>query len=83
VPLCISSFFGDDWRRQRISLLDNFRSICSRIIDGDQAHFVPRRRFGQLGGLPDHLILKGVAFCGRLIRVTTLLPLSLPMFESF
>ena len=70
-------FSGDDWRLKLISFLDNFRCVRSRIIYGDQALFVRRALFGQLGGFPNRPILEDVAFCERLIAVTTPLLLSL------
>jgi rSAM/selenodomain-associated transferase 2 len=69
-------FSGDDWRLKLISFLDNFRCIRSRIIYGDQALFVRRALFEQLGGFPNQPILEDVAFCERLIAVTTPLLLS-------
>jgi rSAM/selenodomain-associated transferase 2 len=69
-------FSGDDWRLKLISFLDNFRCIRSRIIYGDQALFVRRTLFEQLGGFPNRPILEDVAFCERLIAVTTPLLLS-------
>jgi len=75
-------FSGDDWRLKLISFLDNFRCIRSRIIYGDQALFVRRALFNQLGGFPNQPILEDVAFCGRLIRVTTPLLLSPPVITD-
>ena len=72
-------FSGDDWRLKLISFLDNFRCTRSRIIYGDQALFVRRALFEQLGGFPNRPILEDVAFCERLIGVTTLLLLSPPV----
>ncbi|HEV8328397.1 MAG TPA: TIGR04283 family arsenosugar biosynthesis glycosyltransferase [Nitrospiraceae bacterium] len=69
-------FSGDDWRLKLISFLDNFRCIRSRIIYGDQALFVRRVLFEQLGGFPNRPILEDVAFCERLIGVTRPLLLS-------
>ena len=74
-------FSGDDWRLRLISFLDNFRCIRSRIIYGDQALFVRRALFEQLGGFPNQPILEDVAFCERLIAVTTPLLLS-PSVET-
>jgi rSAM/selenodomain-associated transferase 2 len=71
-------FSGDDWRLKLISFLDNFRCIRSRIIYGDQALFVRRELFEQLGGFPSRPILEDVTFCERLIRVTTPILLSPP-----
>lgn len=63
-------FSGDDRRLRLISFLDNFRCTRSRIIYGDQALFVRRALFEQLGGFPDQPILEDVAFCERLIKMT-------------
>ena len=75
-------FSGDNWRLKLISFLDNFRCIRSRIIYGDQALFVRRALFEQLGGFPRQRILEDVAFCERLIRVTTPLLLSPPVITD-
>lgn len=63
-------FSGDDWRLRFISFLDNFRCARSRIIYGDQALFVRRTLFQELGGFPNQPILEDVAFCERLIKTT-------------
>jgi len=63
-------FSGDDWRLRFISFLDNFRCTRSRIIYGDQALFVRRTLFEQLGGFPNQPILEDVAFCEKLIKRT-------------
>jgi len=73
---CMHQFSGDDWRLKLISFLDNFRCIRSRIIYGDQALFVRRALFEQLGGFPNRPILEDVAFCEKLIKITTPLLLS-------
>ncbi len=72
-------FSGDDWRLRLISFLDNVRCARSRIIYGDQALFVRRRLFEQCGGFPEQPFLEDVAFCERLLRVTTPLLLSPPV----
>ena len=72
-------FSGDDWRLKAISFLDNFRCIRSRIIYGDQAFFVRHALFEQLGGFPNQPILEDVAFCERLIKITTPLLISPPV----
>jgi rSAM/selenodomain-associated transferase 2 len=66
----LHQFAGSDWRLRLISFLDNFRCVRSRIIYGDQAMFVRRRLFEELGGFPDQPILEDVAFCEKLVRVT-------------
>ena len=63
-------FSGHDWRLRLISILDNYRCRRTRIIYGDQAMFVRRALFHQLGGFPDQPILEDVAFCEKLLRVT-------------
>jgi rSAM/selenodomain-associated transferase 2 len=63
-------FSGDDWRLRFISFLDNFRCTRSRVIYGDQALFVRRTLFEQLGGFPNQPILEDVAFCEKLIKRT-------------
>jgi rSAM/selenodomain-associated transferase 2 len=75
----LHQFSGDDWRLKFISFLDNFRCARSRIIYGDQALFVRRSLFEQLGGFPNQPILEDVAFCERLISVTEPLLLSPPV----
>jgi rSAM/selenodomain-associated transferase 2 len=72
-------FSGDDWRLRFISFLDNFRCVRSRIIYGDQALFVRRSLFEELGGFPYQPILEDVAFCERLIKKTSPLILSPPV----
>ncbi len=72
-------FSGDDWRLRFISFLDNVRCARSRIIYGDQALFVRRTLFEELGGFPNQPILEDVAFCEQLIRKTTPLVLFPPV----
>ncbi len=72
-------FSGSDWRLRLISWLDNFRCVRSRIIYGDQALFVRRPLFERLGGFPDQPILEDVAFCEKLLTVTTPTLLSPPV----
>jgi rSAM/selenodomain-associated transferase 2 len=72
-------FSVGDWRLKLISFLDNFRCVRSRIIYGDQALFVRRSLFEQLSGFPNQPMLEDVAFCERLVRVTTPLLLSPPV----
>jgi rSAM/selenodomain-associated transferase 2 len=75
-------FSGDDWRLKLISFLDNFRCTRSRIIYGDQALFVRRSLFERLGGFPHQSILEDVAFCERLIQVTSPRLLSPPVITD-
>ncbi len=75
-------FSGDDWRLKAISFLDNFRCTRSRIIYGDQAIFVRRSLFEQLGGFPNQPILEDVVFCERLIKATEPLLLFPPVITD-
>jgi rSAM/selenodomain-associated transferase 2 len=75
-------FSGNDWRLKMISFLDNVRCRRSRIIYGDQALFVRRTLFEQLGGFPNQPILEDVAFCERLITETTPVLLSPPVITD-
>ena len=63
-------FSGGDWRLRFISFLDNFRCTKSRIIYGDQALFIRRTLFKELGGFPNQPILEDVAFCEKIIKKT-------------
>jgi rSAM/selenodomain-associated transferase 2 len=74
----LHQFAGNDWRLKLLSLLNNFRCTRSRIIYGDQALFVRRSVYEQLGGFPNLPILEDVAFCERLLKITTPLILSPP-----
>ena len=78
----LHQFSGGDWRLRLISFLDNFRCVRSRIIYGDQAMFVRRALFEELGGFPDQPILEDVAFCEKLIRVTEPLLLAPPVITD-
>ena len=51
-----------------ISLFMNLRSRLSRISTGDQAMFVRRHVFQQLGGFPDIPIMEDIEFSARLKR---------------
>lgn len=75
-------FSGNDWRLRLISSMDNFRVHRTRIIYGDQALFVRRRLFADLGGFPEQPILEDVAFSERLISVVTPILLSPPVITD-
>lgn len=53
-----------------VSLADNIRCSCSRIIFGDQAMFIRHSLFARLGGFPDVERLEDVRFCEILVRHT-------------
>lgn len=75
----LQRFSGDDWRLRLVSALDNFRCRRSKTIYGDQALFVRLELFEQLGGFPEQPILEDVAFCEKLVKVTTPVLLSPPV----
>jgi len=60
-----------------ISLMDNIRCRSTRVIYGDQAMFVRRSLFEQLGGFPALPFLEDVAFCQSLVQHTRPLILDL------
>jgi rSAM/selenodomain-associated transferase 2 len=72
-------FSGNDWRLRFVSWLDNFRCRRSHMIYGDQAMFVRRELFERVGGFPDQPILEDVAFCEKLVRITTPTLLATPV----
>jgi rSAM/selenodomain-associated transferase 2 len=78
----LHQFSGNDWRLSLISFLNNFRCRRSRIIYGDQALFVRRALFEQIGCFPEQPFLEDVAFCERLVKVTTPLLLSPPVITD-
>ncbi len=63
-------FSGDDWRLRLISWMDNLRAKITCIIYGDQAMFVRRALFEQLGGFPQQPFLEDIAFSEKLKRAT-------------
>jgi len=75
----LQQFSGDDWRLRLVSALDNFRCRRSKIIYGDQALFVRQGLFIKLGGFPEQPILEDVAFCEKIVTVTTPVLLSPPV----
>lgn len=63
-------FAPTDWRLRLISAVNNLRCRCTRIYFGDQAIFVSKALFNELGGYPVVPMLEDVMFCQRLRRVT-------------
>lgn len=63
-------FSGQHYLLRLISKLHNWRCRRSRIIYGDQAMFVRREMFDQLGGFPQEPILEDVIFSEELVKVT-------------
>lgn len=75
-------FSGGDWRLRLVSFLDNFRCRRTRIIYGDQALFVRRELFESLGRFPEQPILEDVAFCEKLVSVTSPVLLTPPVLTD-
>lgn len=75
----LHQFSGSDWRLRLLSTLNNVRCRWTKVIYGDQAMFVRRALFEQLGGFPDQSILEDVLFSRTLIRVVTPLLLTPPV----
>lgn len=69
-------FSPGGWRLACISWVNNQRCARTHVFYGDQAPFVRRSLFEQLGGFPDEPILEDVLFMEKLHRVTR--PVLLP-----
>ena len=63
-------FSGHAWSLRLISWLHNFRCRCTRIFYGDQAMFVRRKLFTELGMFPNELILEDLLFSEKLVKAT-------------
>ena len=64
-------FSGGDWRLRFVSWLDNWRCRKTSVMFGDQALFVRRSVFEDLGGFPSVDALEDVVFCELLKRRRT------------
>jgi rSAM/selenodomain-associated transferase 2 len=60
---------GEHWMLNVIGAMINYRSRLSKVSTGDQAIFVRRFVFEQIGGYPDIPLMEDVAF-GRTLRRT-------------
>ncbi|MGQ0657480.1 MAG: TIGR04283 family arsenosugar biosynthesis glycosyltransferase [Chromatiales bacterium] len=63
-------FSGRHWGLRLISWMHNLRCRLTHVFYGDQAMFVRRRLFEQLGGFAEAPILEDLLFCERLREVT-------------
>jgi len=63
-------FSGNHWGLRFISWMHNLRCRLTTVFYGDQAMFVRRGLFEQLGGFPEQPILEDVLFCEKLREVT-------------
>lgn len=50
-----------------VAALMNLRSRCSGVATGDQALFIRRATFEQLGGFPDQPLMEDIELCKRLL----------------
>jgi len=64
-------FSGRQRGLQLISWLHNFRCRCTRVFYGDQAMFVRKSLFNELGGFPDEPVLEDLLFSEQIAKVTT------------
>ena len=62
-------FSGQAWGLKLISRLHNYRCRISRIFYGDQAMFIRKDLFNQLGGFPEE-VMEDVVFGETLANVT-------------
>jgi rSAM/selenodomain-associated transferase 2 len=60
---------GQHWMLKVIGAMINYRSRLSKVSTGDQAIFVRRFVFEQIGGYPDIPLMEDLAFC-RMLRHT-------------
>jgi rSAM/selenodomain-associated transferase 2 len=63
------SIEGRPWMLRVVAAFMNRRSRWSGIATGDQAIFVERRLFEQLGGFPDQPLMEDVELSARLRRI--------------
>jgi rSAM/selenodomain-associated transferase 2 len=64
-------FSGSQWGLRLISWLHNFRCRCTRVFYGDQAMFMRKSLFTELGGFPDEPVLEDLLFSEQIANVTT------------
>jgi len=57
---------GDRWSLRVVGTMINVRSRLTKVATGDQAIFVRRRIFEELGGFPDIPLMEDIAFCRAL-----------------
>lgn len=70
-PECIGGRFdveleGDHWALKWIGMMISLRSRVTKVATGDQAIFVRRKVFEELGGFPDIPLMEDIAFCQML-----------------
>jgi rSAM/selenodomain-associated transferase 2 len=60
---------GDHWLLKVVGAMINQRSRITKVGTGDQAIFVWREVFAQMGGFPDIPLMEDIAFCRALKRL--------------
>lgn len=64
-------FSGSRRGLRLISWLHNFRCRCTRVFYGDQAMFIRKSLFTELGGFPEERVPEDLLFSEQIARVTT------------
>lgn len=64
-------FSGKQRGLQLVSWLHNFRCRCTRVYYGDQAMFIRKSLFTELGGFPDEPVLEDLLFSEQVAKLTT------------
>ena len=64
-------FSGSRWGLRLVSRLHNFRCRCTRVFYGDQALFIRKSLFTELGGFPEVPFLEDLLLSEQIARVTT------------
>ncbi|MDJ0958913.1 MAG: TIGR04283 family arsenosugar biosynthesis glycosyltransferase [Arenicellales bacterium] len=73
-------FSNSNWGLRLISWINNLRCKRTRVFYGDQAPFVRRSLFEELGGFPSEPFLEDVLFMEKLLEVTK--PVCLPVYVT-
>lgn len=60
---------SDRWLLKVVGFMISLRSRLSKVGTGDQAIFVRREMFAELGGFPDMPLMEDIAFCRMLKRM--------------
>ncbi len=73
-PRCVGGRFdvtldGSHWMLPVVARLISYRSRLSKVGTGDQALFVRRQVFQNMGGFPDIPLMEDIAFCRSLKRL--------------
>ena len=64
-------FSGRQWGLRLVSWLHNVRCRCTRVFYGDQAMFIRRSLFTDLGGFPDEPVLEDLLLGEQIASVTS------------